>query len=293
MNIIELINSSYQNLSPGQKAIGDYISANPERACFLSLKEFSAATETTPVSVLRFARKLGLENFIALKKELQTYVSSRLSPNDKLSTAMGQMADRLQDAIQEVAQMDLVNIRRTVDSLNAEDILRAVDILKGSQTIYLAGVNISRSVNICFHSRLNAVSINTQHFEVINHAMLITRLTFVKPGDAFIIVSFPPYTEEVVYLAQHLHSRGIPVILISDTKASPLAECADVVFTCAVGTPIFFNSYSSPMVVANVLTSVLALQMEERFLNMRATKKELTAQLESFLSNTQLYKDIP
>lgn len=293
MNIIELINSRQDLLSKGQRKIGNLIIHNIDRVCFMSLKEFSGFADTTPVSVLRFARKLGLESFINLKKELQAYTSSRFTPNDKLLTAIEKVGSEFEEAIQEVWQMDMLNIQRSYEILDPKEILRASEILKNSEQVYLAANNISRGIAVCFHSRLNAVSINTTYFDFLNIGLMMTRLSYVKPTDAFIIITFPHYTQELVFLANQLKRRGVPVILISDTNSSKLAESADVVLKCSTDTPIFFNSYSAAMVMANVLTSIVALQMEDRFSALREQKRELVAVYEEFINLSALYEEIP
>ena len=41
MDLIDRINANYNNLSRVHKRIVDYITDNPDRACFQSLKDFS------------------------------------------------------------------------------------------------------------------------------------------------------------------------------------------------------------------------------------------------------------
>lgn len=284
MNIIELINSRQEVLSKGQRKIGDLIINNIDRVCFMSLKELSSFANTTPVSVLRFARKLGLDSFINLKKELQAYTSNRITPNEKLLTAIGHGGTELEESIQEVWQMDMLNMERTYKNLDAQKIMEAAEILKNSEHVYLVANNISKGIAVCFHSRLNGVSINTSYFEFLNTGLMTTRLSFVKPTDAFIIITFPHYTQEIIFLAEQLKKRNVPIILISDTNTSQIAGLANIVLECSSSTPIFYNSYSSAMVMANMLTSVVALQMEERLFALRQQKRELIAQYKKFMN---------
>ena len=64
MDLIDRINANYNNLSRVHKRIVDYITDNPDRACFQSLKDFSDSVNASPVTVLRCLDKLGINGFI-------------------------------------------------------------------------------------------------------------------------------------------------------------------------------------------------------------------------------------
>ena len=51
MDLIDRINANYNNLSRVHKRIVDYITDNPDRACFQSLKDFSDSVSASPVTV--------------------------------------------------------------------------------------------------------------------------------------------------------------------------------------------------------------------------------------------------
>lgn len=62
MDLIDRINANYNNLSRVHKRIVDYITDNPDRACFQSLKDFSDSVSASPVTVLRCLDKLGIND---------------------------------------------------------------------------------------------------------------------------------------------------------------------------------------------------------------------------------------
>lgn len=281
MNIIDRININYEQLSKVQKLIAEYITANPEQVCFLSLKEFSEAVGTTGVSVLRFARKLGLDNYIGLKKETQAYVSQRLTPNDKLRAAIAvNRADR-HHLISEVFDSEIANLRRTREVCSHDDILSAVELLKQADNVYLAAFTISRGVCEFLNYRLNSLAIRAMHFDIHETRMMTMRLANVTPKDLFIIVSVPRYPQELLFLAEQLKARGIPFICITDSLTAPYADYATVTLACANETLVFFNTYSPLMAVANVLVSVAAMDVENRVLDMQAQVNELQQQYDA------------
>ena len=71
MDFLDEIKEKYESLSTAQKRIADYIFTYPEEVCFQSLKELSEALGVTEVTVLRFTKKLGVNNFVEMKKRMK------------------------------------------------------------------------------------------------------------------------------------------------------------------------------------------------------------------------------
>ena len=57
MDFLDEIKDKYEELSPVQKRIADYIFTYPEEICFQSLKEVAEALGVTEVTVLGFTKK--------------------------------------------------------------------------------------------------------------------------------------------------------------------------------------------------------------------------------------------
>ena len=87
MSFLEAVNEKYGELSPVQKRIADYMYKYPDEACFYSLREMANALGVTEVTVLRFARKLGFDSYVDMKKNLRDHLQARLLGNETLSPA--------------------------------------------------------------------------------------------------------------------------------------------------------------------------------------------------------------
>ena len=87
MSFLEAVNEKYGELSPVQKRIADYMYKYPDEACFYSLREMANALGVTEVTVLRFARKLGFDSYVDMKKNLRDHLQARLLGNETLRSA--------------------------------------------------------------------------------------------------------------------------------------------------------------------------------------------------------------
>jgi|Wag4MinimDraft_16_1082657.scaffolds.fasta_scaffold00060_23 DNA-binding MurR/RpiR family transcriptional regulator len=79
-NILDLINLKLQNndFTSTQKDIANFIKFHPDKLAFLDLKQLSEETNTSPSSIIRFAKELDLDGF----NDLQSSVLSEIYSNE-------------------------------------------------------------------------------------------------------------------------------------------------------------------------------------------------------------------
>ena len=282
MNVIETIRNQYPEFSKVQKRIADYIMASPESACFQSLKAFSLSVNASQVSVLRFVESIGLSGYADLKKELQSFIRQRVSPGEELSEALQSQDNTQESIVEQVLQMDVENIHKTFQALDMEDLYRATEILKNCTTVHLAAQGVSQSLLPFLFIRLNSIGIHVQYFDVESSIFLTNLNAHIRPTDAVIIVSFPKHNRQIIFLAEQLEKRGIPLVCITDRRVSEVANHATVSLACVADTPLYYNSYAAAMVVANSLVSLLATQNKDKASEFRREVDTLKRQYKAF-----------
>jgi DNA-binding MurR/RpiR family transcriptional regulator len=83
-------------------------------------------------------------------------------------------------------------------------------------------------------------------------------LAMATPRDAAFAVSFSPYASESAAQARLLSSRGVPVVSLTDSAFSPLAECSKEWFEVVEADHAGFRSLSASMAFAMALTVSIA-----------------------------------
>ena len=76
---------------------------------------------------------------------------------------------------------------------------------------------------------------------------------FATPRDAAIAISFSPYAPTTVEESRFLSEQSVPVIAITDSSFSPLAQFAKVWFEVAEADFSGFRSLSATMALAMAL----------------------------------------
>ena len=75
MNLEELVNSSLNKLNPTDLIVWRYIYANKKECCYISIYDLANACNVSRTTILRFAKKLGLDGFSDLKMMLKMEIS--------------------------------------------------------------------------------------------------------------------------------------------------------------------------------------------------------------------------
>lgn len=273
-NVIEQISQCYPSFSRSQKKIADFIVKNPQEACFLSLKDFSDKVNTTEKTIINFTKKCGFDSFTALKKELQSYIAMKLTPDEKVIKAVSTIRQTHQDFIRNTYQMDLDSITSSFDCLNFTNIYRAAELIQKAENIYFASHNISQVVTDFLMYRIGSLGLGVYRIDIDSEQELPHQILHMKPTDVLVVASFPRYYKNLVAASHLIKDRGIPIIAITDSLTSPIANNSNICFACATDTTVFYNSYTGPMVIANILASTIAMNMEKQVLeNKKAIKK--------------------
>eukprot|EP01036_Dinobryon_divergens_P053036 gene53035-biopygen43636 len=75
----------------------------------------------------------------------------------------------------------------------------------------------------------------------------------LRPNDAVLAITFAPYSEETLTLAQDAKARGLPVVALTDRMTSPLVRFSDAILTVPEVDFGAFRSLSATIAMAIAL----------------------------------------
>lgn len=261
MDIIEKIGKQYSELSTKQKKIADYLVNSPDEACFLPMKELSHTVGTTEVTLINFCHKIGFDTFLDLKKALQDVVRTKLSPNDKMITAISK--SKGEGHLAEIINLTIHGVYSAVENLKTDDLNKALKIIKNAGRIYLYGYGLSATVSDFLLYRLSLLGLDVVNLfgELRSISLNLAR---VSKKDIFIISTFPRYSQTAVSIARKMHAAKNKVIIFTDQPSSPIYPYGDVTFLCDSSSAVFYNSINSAMAILDILTSSLAFELKDK-----------------------------
>lgn len=201
---------------------------HPDEVAFGTAASIAELADVQPSTLVRFAKAIGYSGFSDLQSVFRNRLRDRWpeygerlkSLND--SGAARREPLRLLFGFAESASASLERMRQTV---SADNLQKAVDILSGAQTIYLLGQR--RAFPVAAYLAYALPKLKIRCALVDNVANLgPEQIANAGPADALLAISFTPYTPFTVELAEEAARAHVPVVAITDSIFSPLTPHA-------------------------------------------------------------------
>lgn len=266
------IQNVFSELSAGQQQVARYIARNLDLCAFQPARAIGEAAGVSEATVIRTAVALGYDGFTELQQEIQqAFVEPRTL--SKVSQSVSNLeSDR--NVFAQSIQLDIRNLRRTLDSLRLEDVQLAVEYLGQAEHILVIGLRSSWSIAHFVAYGLQQMLCNVVLMDSTNSNEPYGALRLAGPDTAVIGIAYPRYARETVNLVRYASQQGAKVIAITDTTVSPLADYADVILCTEVRSLFHIDSIVPAFAVVNaLLAGVTQQQRDQVIVNLRRLEK--------------------
>ena len=249
MDILERIHASYYQLTTAERKVADFVLARFAQVQFMSITQLADECGTAEATVSRFCRSLKLKGFNAFKIELARHsASATAKPKDK-------EPDNVTDRSLEVGRLAGEAVYQTIELIEPQSILRAVELLENAAHVICIGSGGSMIMaNECTHL---FSTVSGKFYSVCDSHMQMSAVATMTPEDVVLLFSYSGATTNGLQVLELAKSRGIPTILITRFHKSPAAKLADVVLRCGSNEgPFQFGSVPAriaQLVVVDVL----------------------------------------
>ncbi len=256
----QLILSRRSDLPRRLAQVAVYALDNPDEIAFGTAASVAASAEVQPSTLVRFAQHLGYEGFSDLQGIFRDRLKERTSSyDDRLAVirAGAEGGSEDQAVLHGFLAAASQSIDRLSNSIDPARFERAASILAGAETIYVVGRR--RAFPVASYLAYAFGKLKIRYFLTGSAAGLDPEiLELAGPQDAVIAVSFSPYAPATVEQARLLSARGLPVVSVTDSAFSPLAECATEWLEIAEADFSGFRSLSATMALCMALTVAVA-----------------------------------
>lgn len=239
-----------------------YALDNPDEIAFGTAASIAASAGVQPSTLIRFAQHLGYDGFTSLQAVFRERLRERTSSYEERLNALRDGADgnrTILDGFVAASHKSLENMARSLDDGVLE---RAVSILARADTIFI--VARRRSYPIASYMAYALAKLKVRHQVIDSVSGLEPEiLSFASRKDAAIAVSFSPYAQTTLDHVSSLAARKVPVVAITDSAFSPLAQSATEWFEVAEADCAGFRSLSATMALAITLSVAVAERRRE------------------------------
>ena len=214
------IEQQHASMPKRLREIGNFVLGHPEAIALSTLAELAAETDIATSAFVRFAQTLGFDGFSQMQALFRQQVRSSWP---QYASRLSDMADvDPADHFEALSVSAVESIKRLSKTVSMEHLETAVRKLTDAETIWFAAGGRAKPVTVYMSYVLTKLGIRSQEFREAP-AEAMRELNLVGPRDVLLVVSFAPYGELTVKLAQEAASRGIKIISITDTMVSPAA----------------------------------------------------------------------
>ena len=240
--------------------VAAYALDHPDEIAFGTAASIAISAAVQPSTLVRFAQHFGFDGFSGLQLLFRERLRDRNSSYEERLRALEQNGPALAESTT-IFNGFISAAHRSVDAVAAavhpDAFERAVTLLANADTIYLIAKRRSYPISSYMAYAFGKLKVRCQ---LVGTAAGIDddMLAMATQRDAAFAVSFSPYASESSAQARAMAARGIPVVSLTDSAFSPLAECSQEWFEVVEADHAGFRSLSASMAFAMALTVSIA-----------------------------------
>lgn len=229
----------------------EYIASHTDRIAVSTVAELAAGAGVPPSALMRFCQIMGFSGFSEMQKLFrEAYAPGFPDYSTRLKnlrdSGAGSPAALLAEFV-EAGRMSLEGLAKTADAVALD---AALAVLTEADTVHLIG----------YRRAFPVASYLAYAFEKMGVAAMLhggvgklEHRHALRPGDALLAITFAPYSEETIALAQEARARGLSVVAVTDRLTSPLARHGSAVLTVPEVDFGAFRSLSATLALAITL----------------------------------------
>ena len=247
--------------SESEKEIAKYILNHGEAVLSMSVKELAKHTYTSPATIVRLCKKIGLEGYNDFKIKYSAELQYDLQHTDRIDVNFPFQKDDSHPLIcHKLASLSQEVIADTVKLIDFNQLHQIVDLIYHYPTIDIYGSGNSLLAAMSFQHKMMRISRDV-NLRVL-HGEQIFMSYNTNPDRIGMIISYSGETNEVIQIAQTLKEKKTPLIVLTSIGDNRIYHYADYILNIGSREKIFtkiapFASQISMEYLLNVIFSCL------------------------------------
>ena len=223
------------------------------------MRQFAAKAEVHPSTMVRLAKVLGMDGYMAFQVPFQTRLRTR--PEEYYSqnarSIQARASSSMDVMLSEMVAMEHANLDSIVNDVGFDVLCACAEQIKQARHVFVGGVRSCYPAAFYFQYACRMFENNVTLLDG-RGGTFADDLRAVSEDDVLIAISFAPYSRAVVRSVEYATSRGAKVIALTDSSVSPLLKIDSVVpLIVRTSSPSFFNSVVPAMSVMQALVLLL------------------------------------
>jgi DNA-binding MurR/RpiR family transcriptional regulator len=260
------ITEQHSSLSKRLKQVAEHLLEHPNDIAFGTVAVISKNAGVHPSTLVRFANAFGYSGFSEVQRLFQAHLLEEApSYQERIRIAREDMSDDGDEnpraLLRHFVSANANALEHLGETIEEDDLVKAISILEGVRSTHIVGVRRAFVVASYFAYALRHIDCQAFLVDGVG-GMYREQAGALAKEDALIAVSFHPYAGETLDVAKAALEKNVPLIVITDSEVSPLANSATVCFVVKEASVHSFRSLSSSLCLAQAISIGLAYRKD-------------------------------
>jgi DNA-binding MurR/RpiR family transcriptional regulator len=260
-------------LSAELRKAARFLVDHPDDVALVSMRVLASRSDVTPTTFVRLARRLGFDDWAALRRPFENRLRAGGTPFAAMADALVQRGPQ---AVFVESLKTAANNLATAGN-EGREIAKACSILERAERIRVAGF---RSCRAPAHTLVYLCRMFCRDIALLggDGGALEAELATIGKKDAVVMIGFRPYSRELGPVMEAARRHRAPIIALADSMAAPIARHAEVTLRFPTESPSFFPSIAAAVAIVEALAAtMLARKGPAAAARVRETEADLRA----------------
>lgn len=258
------IANSIPSFHASEAAIAHVILENPESVAQLNISQLATLSSTSVASVVRFSKTVGFKGYPEFRMALVSEISRIAHSAPETSELDGgiTVSDSPEEVIRKISQADARAIQSTAERLDVSSFVATVDAWEKARTIGVFGVASGGYVAMDLQLKLNRLGKHCVAWVDVHTAL--TSISMLGENDVLVAISHSGTTVDVIDVMREFKSRGVKIILITNTLRSTSTAIADLILYTSARETTFRSGATASRIAQLTVVDCLCVALAQR-----------------------------
>lgn len=259
MLIRDHIAQHHADLSPQLRVAANYVAEHPTEIATRSLRAVAHQLNLSPATFTRLSKALGFSSYESMKEVCRKnlhHQSHSLAARAKALQKQHAHEEAEAPLLYQHANAVIDNINEMLSTLDIKKLQAVANELGKARRVFLLGALSSAAFSQLW-SYIAHLAFN--HWHCINEGdgRLAAHLSGMTDLDMAVLITKKPHASWAILAAQEIHQAGGKLLLLTDSLSCPALPLADHYFVISDGSPQFFSSYTTLLVLVETLMGMI------------------------------------
>lgn len=180
------------------------------------MAELAAAADVPPSALMRFCQILGYSGFSEMQKLFrEAYAPGFPDYATRLKNLKDGGSGTPSALLAEFIEAGRLSLEALAQSADEAALAQAVTVLAGAEMVHVIGLRRAFPVATYLTYIFEKMSVPAMLHDGVGK---LDHRHALRTGDAVLAITFAPYSEETIALAQDARDRGLPVVALQDRR---------------------------------------------------------------------------